>query len=163
RRVDALQLRDPRRPRARGDPHGRGPPLGRRLPRGVAAPLGPRGAGDRPRRGRGRRRLPPRARDAAGTAGLSERVDRLAEMVAGEVAAMAEAARVVDEVYEGLCERGFAGRSEGEVALAAEVRMRELGAQGPAFPPIVAAGENAALPHHEPSEREIRGGELLLI
>ena len=80
-----------------------------------------------------------------------------------EVEAIAEAARIADEVYEWLCERGFAGRTEAAVALAAEVRMRELGADGPSFPPIFAAGENSALPHHESSQREIRSGELLLI
>jgi Xaa-Pro aminopeptidase len=94
-------------------------------------------------------------------AGLVERLRRLKDE--GEVEAMAEAARIADEVYEWLCERGVAGRSEAEVALAAEVRMRELGADGPSFSPIVAAGDNSALPHHESSAREIRAGELLLI
>ncbi len=47
---------------------------------------------------------------------------------------MAEATRISDEVYEWLCEQGFAGRTEAEVALAAEVRMRELGAEGPGVP-----------------------------
>ncbi len=41
--------------------------------------------------------------------------------------------------------------------------MRELGAAGPSFPTIVAAGENAALPHHEASDREIGTGELVII
>jgi len=81
----------------------------------------------------------------------------------GEVEAMAEAARIADQACEWVCERGFADRTEAEVALAAEVRMRELGAAGPAFPPIVAAGENSAVPHHESSERRIESGELLLI
>jgi Xaa-Pro aminopeptidase len=80
-----------------------------------------------------------------------------------EVAAMAAAASVADEVYEWLAERGFAGRTEREVALAAEVRMRELGAEGSSFPPIVAAGPNAAVPHHDPTDREIAAGELVLI
>ena len=33
--------------------------------------------------------------------------------------------------------------------LDAHQRMRELGAEDPSFPAIVAAGENSALPHHE--------------
>ena len=37
--------------------------------------------------------------------------------------------------------------------LAAEQRMRELGAEDPSFPAIVAAGENGAIPHHESSGR----------
>jgi Xaa-Pro aminopeptidase len=94
-------------------------------------------------------------------AGLVERLRRHKDE--REAEAMAEAARIADEAYEWLCERGFAGRTEAEVALAAEVRMRELGADGPSFPPIIAAGENSALPHHDASAREIRSGELLLI
>jgi Xaa-Pro aminopeptidase len=93
--------------------------------------------------------------------GLVERLRRTKDPE--EIEAIAEAARITDEVYEWLCERGFAGHTEREVALAAEMRMRELGADAPSFSPIVAAGENSALPHHEPSEREIEQGELLLI
>jgi Xaa-Pro aminopeptidase len=80
-----------------------------------------------------------------------------------EVERIAAAAALADEVYEWICERGLAGRTEREVQLAAEQRMRELGAQGPAFPTIVAAGENGSLPHHEASGREIGTGELVII
>jgi len=80
-----------------------------------------------------------------------------------ERGAIAEAARLTDAVYESIEELGLTGRTEREVALAAEVRMRELGAEGPAFPPIVAAGPNGALPHAEPSERRIEPGELVTI
>lgn len=82
---------------------------------------------------------------------------------AEEIEAIAGAARIADEVYEWLCERGFAGRTEREIAVAAQTRMRELGADGPSFEAIVAAGSNAALPHHEASERAVESGELLLI
>ena len=54
RRLDPLQLRDPRRARDRGAAGRRGPPLRRPLARGVAAPLGARGPGrSGPCRGRG--------------------------------------------------------------------------------------------------------------
>ena len=82
---------------------------------------------------------------------------------ADELQRIAEAAKLADEVYEWTLERGLVGRTEREVRLAAEQRMRELGADDPSFPAIVAAGENAALPHHEASDREIRGGELVII
>ena len=55
----------------------------------------------------------------------------------------------------------LAGRAERDVARAAEARIRELGAD-PSFPAIVAAGPNGALPHAEPSEREIGRGELVV-
>jgi Xaa-Pro aminopeptidase len=47
--------------------------------------------------------------------------------------------------------------------LDAHQRMRELGADDPSFPAIVAAAENSAIPHHSSSQREVRAGELLLI
>jgi Xaa-Pro aminopeptidase len=80
-----------------------------------------------------------------------------------ELERIAEAARLADEVYGWITERGVAGRSEREIQLAAEQRMRELGAQDPAFPVIVAAGPSSAVPHHESSAREVASGELLLI
>lgn len=82
---------------------------------------------------------------------------------ADELAAIAEAARLADEVYGSLLAGGLVGRSEREVALASERRMLELGAEAPSFPTIVAAGDNGALPHAEAGEREIGPGELVVI
>jgi Xaa-Pro aminopeptidase len=93
--------------------------------------------------------------------GLVESLRRVKD--SDEVEAMAEATRISDDVYEWLCERGFAGRSEVDVALAIEVRMRELGAEAVGFPPIVAGGPNGATPHHSSSDRAIQAGEPLLI
>ncbi|WP_345409688.1 M24 family metallopeptidase [Nonomuraea salmonea] len=41
--------------------------------------------------------------------------------------------------------------------------MAELGADKPAFDTIVAAGENGAVPHHSPTGRELRAGDLVTI
>jgi Xaa-Pro aminopeptidase len=78
-----------------------------------------------------------------------------------EIERIKAAAVLADEVYRWALERGLGGRAEREVARACEARIRELGAE-PAFPPIVAAGPNGALPHAEPSEREIGPGELVV-
>jgi len=78
-----------------------------------------------------------------------------------ELAAIAEASKLADQVWLWSVERGLAGRSEREVARAAEARIRELGGD-PSFPAIVAAGPNGALPHAEPGEREIGSGELVV-
>lgn len=78
-----------------------------------------------------------------------------------ELAAIEEASKLADEVWRWSLERGLAGRSEREVARAAEARIRELGGD-PSFPAIVAAGPNGALPHAEPGEREIGRGELVV-
>jgi Xaa-Pro aminopeptidase len=40
---------------------------------------------------------------------------------------------------------------------------RRAGGQGASFPPIVAVGERAALPHAPPTERTVASGELLLV
>jgi Xaa-Pro aminopeptidase len=94
------------------------------------------------------------------TTGLVERLRRTKDE--GEVEAIAAASRLADEVFEWLAAEGLAGRTEREVALAAENRMRELGGE-PSFPAIVAAGPNGALPHAEPSDREIGGNELVVV
>jgi Xaa-Pro aminopeptidase len=78
-----------------------------------------------------------------------------------ELERIAAAAELADGVYEWALGRGLEGRSERDVARASEARIRELGAE-PSFPPIVAAGENGALPHAEPGEREIGSGELVV-
>ena len=78
-----------------------------------------------------------------------------------ELEAIAAAAELADEVWRWSLERGLGGRSERDVARAAEARIRELGAD-PSFPAIVAAGPNGALPHAEPGECEIGSGELVV-
>ena len=78
-----------------------------------------------------------------------------------ELAAIAEASKLADEVLRWTLEQGLAGRRERDVARATEARIRELGGD-PSFPAIVAAGPNGALPHAEPGEREIGRGELVV-
>ena len=78
-----------------------------------------------------------------------------------EVARVASAAELADEVYRWALARGLRGRLERDVAREVEARIRELGAE-PSFPPIVAAGPNGALPHAEPGEREVGKGELVV-
>jgi Xaa-Pro aminopeptidase len=78
-----------------------------------------------------------------------------------ELDAIAAAAVIADEIYAWAAEQGMIGRTERDVALAAEARMRELGAE-PSFPSIVAAGPNGAQPHAEPGSREIHAGELVV-
>ena len=55
------------------------------------------------------------------------------------------------------------GHTEVEVAWMLERAMRELGAESVSFETIVAAGPNAALPHHRPADVPIREGEPLII
>jgi Xaa-Pro aminopeptidase len=81
----------------------------------------------------------------------------------GEIERLRAAAQLADEALQGVLEQGLAGRSEREVAIELELRMRRLGAQGPSFSPIVAAGEHGALPHAEPRDVEIPRDVLVTI
>jgi Xaa-Pro aminopeptidase len=80
-----------------------------------------------------------------------------------EVAAIAAACALADEALRELLEEGLAGRTEHEVALELETRMRRLGAEEPSFPSIVAAAEHGALPHAQPREKRIAPDVLVTI
>ncbi len=79
-RLDALQLGDPRRARARRQARRRGAPVERGRARGVAAVLGARGSARPPRHRQGARGLPRGAR-LSGGARVNPRVDRLRELL----------------------------------------------------------------------------------
>ncbi len=97
--------------------------------------------------------------EAIAAGGSVEKLRRVKDEA--ELAAIAAASELADEVWAWSVERGLGGRPEREVARAAEARIRELGGD-PSFPAIVAAGPNGALPHAEPGEREICDGDLVV-
>jgi Xaa-Pro aminopeptidase len=80
-----------------------------------------------------------------------------------ELAAIRRAARITDAAYERLAGEQLVGRTEAEVAWWLEQVLREEGAEALAFPAIVAAGPNAALPHHHPGSRKIGAGETVVV
>ncbi|MDQ2813074.1 MAG: Xaa-Pro peptidase family protein [Actinomycetota bacterium] len=53
------------------------------------------------------------------------------------------------------------GLTERQLAAALDRRMAELGAEAPAFDTIVASGPNGASPHHGPTDRPVRRGDLI--
>ena len=53
------------------------------------------------------------------------------------------------------------GMTERGLAAALDQRMTELGAERPAFDTIVASGPNGAIPHHAPTDRPLRRGDLI--
>jgi Xaa-Pro aminopeptidase len=67
--------------------------------------------------------------------------------------------RVFQDIFAGIAP----GRSETDIALALETRMRQLGAEGASFPTIAACGENAALPHAVPGAALVAAGEPVTI
>jgi Xaa-Pro aminopeptidase len=80
-----------------------------------------------------------------------------------EVAAMRTAAELATAAYESLQERGLAGRTERELAIELGRFMEDSGAEGPSFPPIVAAGEHGARPHAVPRDVEIPKDTLVVV
>jgi len=80
-----------------------------------------------------------------------------------ELHLLAQAAAIVDEALELLVAEGFEGRTEAQIAWRLETLIHELGAEGPSFDTIVAAGPRAALAHAIPGDHRIERGELVLI
>jgi len=94
-------------------------------------------------------------------AGAVERLRAVKEP--GEITRIRAACELADEALRGVLEAGVVGRTEREVAIELELRMRRLGAKAASFPSIVAAGPHAALPHAEPRDEEIPRDVLLTI
>ncbi len=80
-----------------------------------------------------------------------------------ELDAIRAAAALTSEAYARLAEESFAGRTERDLAWRMGELFHELGADGPAFETIVAAGPNGARPHARPGTREIGAGETVVI
>jgi Xaa-Pro aminopeptidase len=80
-----------------------------------------------------------------------------------EIATLREAALRLSGVANGTFEDVRRGRTERDVALAIDNRLRRAGFSKPAFDTIVAAGPNAALPHAQPGERRLTEGDLVVL
>lgn len=78
-----------------------------------------------------------------------------------EIEALRAAARVVDAVAATMRARPFGGRTELEVHRELVERMLEGGHERANFA-IVASGPNAASPHHDPNDRVIGDGDVVL-
>jgi Xaa-Pro aminopeptidase len=78
-----------------------------------------------------------------------------------EIARLQRAASAVDTVAVAMRDQPFAGRREIDVHRELVDRMLELGHQRANFA-IVGAAANAASPHHEPTERVIDDGDVVL-
>lgn len=81
---------------------------------------------------------------------------------AEEIARMKHAIRLIEDALQETVKKVKPGVTEKEIVAELEFQMKRLGAEGPSFDTMVLAGENAALPHGKPGNRQIREGELLL-
>lgn len=82
---------------------------------------------------------------------------------AAEIEAMEEAGRITARVLTEWTREIRLGMTEREIARELEARFVRRGADGAAFDSIVAAGENSAVPHHRPTDRPLRRGDLLVV
>ena len=83
-----------------------------------------------------------------------------------EVRAIRKAALVAEQAFRELLAMGagqWVGATERDLAAELEYRMRRAGADGAAFPTIVAAGVHGSRPHHHPGATRVRSGEPVLI
>ncbi len=80
---------------------------------------------------------------------------------AAEIEALRAAAHAVDEIAAAMRARPFGGRREIDLHRELVDRMLDAGHQRANFA-IVATGPNAASPHHDPSERVIADGDVVL-
>ena len=80
-----------------------------------------------------------------------------------EIEALRMACAAADRALADLIEHGGLrpGRTEREVARDLEGRMLDHGADAVGFETIVAAGTNSAIPHHRPTDAELRAGEFV--
>lgn len=79
-----------------------------------------------------------------------------------EIQHIKRAQDITDQTFEHICAYVQPGMHEAQVAWEMEVFMRTHGADGLAFPVMVASGPNSALPHHETGSRKIQKGEFVL-
>ena len=94
-------------------------------------------------------------------AGVVERLRVIKD--AGELDVVREAVRIADEVMARAAAWIEPGVTERALANRLEAAMRDLGAEGPAFDTIVAAGTNAAMAHHQPGDHSIAEGEPVIV
>lgn len=80
---------------------------------------------------------------------------------AQELDALRSAARAVDDIALTLRGERFAGRREAEIHRELVERMLDAGHERANFA-IVASGPNAASPHHEPGQRVVTEGDVVL-
>ena len=101
-------------------------------------------------------------RELVATEGVVERARAIKDEY--ETATLRQAGLRLSEVASTvLAEDVRRGRSEREVALSIDWRIREGGFSRSAFETIVAAGPNSARPHARPGERRLAEGDLVVL
>lgn len=93
---------------------------------------------------------------------LEDEVERLRwAKDAEEIGLLERAQEITDAAFDRVIGKLAEGVTERQVAFELDLAMREIGAGRVGFDTIVAFGENAAEPHHRPSERSLRRGDVV--
>jgi Xaa-Pro aminopeptidase len=80
-----------------------------------------------------------------------------------ELAQIREAIRIAENAFIAFRAMVRPIDTEKDLCDALEAYIRRAGGKGSSFPPIVAVGERAALPHAPPTQRTVESGEMLLV
>ena len=78
-----------------------------------------------------------------------------------ELELLATACRITAQALADALPQIRPGLSERSLGSLLDYRMTQLGADRPAFDTIVASGPNGAIPHHAPTDRPLRHGDLV--
>lgn len=94
---------------------------------------------------------------------IGETIDeRRIQKTKKEIAAIAKAQQITDHIFAAAKKWLRPGMSEKAVAWKVELLAHEYGADGISFPPIIAFNENSASPHHHPTEKKLKRGDMVL-
>lgn len=80
-----------------------------------------------------------------------------------ETELISRCASIAGDALVAVVAEGLAGDTERGVRLRLDAAMLAMGADDVSFPTIVASGPNGARPHHEPSDRTIAAGDMVVI
>lgn len=80
-----------------------------------------------------------------------------------EILLVKAACEIATQAFLDVIQSIAVGQSERTIRDALERRMRDLGADDVAFESIVASGANSAIPHHEPTDKQVQAGDFLKI
>lgn len=80
-----------------------------------------------------------------------------------EIAVMSDAAVLISRVFEQTLPKIRPGVTELDIAAEIEFAMKKLGASGPSFETIVAAGPHSAWAHARPGSKQLKAGDLVVL
>ncbi|MCK5243440.1 aminopeptidase P family protein [bacterium] len=80
-----------------------------------------------------------------------------------EIQYIKKAVHIAQKAYAGILPKIKVGIREIDLAMLLEKEMMQAGGQGLAFPTIVAAGPNSSLPHAQPTQRQLRAKDLVVL